>query len=222
MLATCFASDLLRGAGFAPPPFQELPPPSHPLPMAAEDQHGEDPTQKGVPCTCPNCLVGKSKQLGHVCHFPGCNRTYRNTYHLRAHIRYHTGEKPYVCSWRSCGRQFARSDKLCRHRRTHTGEKQFQCPYCMKRFSRSDHLNKHLRTHSNQGHFGDFTSSSSSSGGSHGGNGGGRRRRQPKNQRHKEEEDQNQSACNEGMPLGIDPRSMVGMHMGVMQPKTGR
>ncbi|XP_052004114.1 transcription factor Sp3-like isoform X2 [Xyrauchen texanus] len=109
-----------------------------------------------VACTCPNCKegggrgsnMGKKKQ--HICHIPGCGKVYGKTSHLRAHLRWHSGERPFVCTWMFCGKRFTRSDELQRHRRTHTGEKKFVCSECSKRFMRSDHLAKHIKTHQNK------------------------------------------------------------------------
>ncbi|KAM9347146.1 transcription factor Sp3a [Symphorus nematophorus] len=122
-----------------------------------EDQLGQEGKRlRRVACTCPNCKesggrgssTGKKKQ--HICHIAGCGKVYGKTSHLRAHLRWHSGERPFVCSWMFCGKRFTRSDELQRHRRTHTGEKKFVCPECSKRFMRSDHLAKHIKTHQNK------------------------------------------------------------------------
>ncbi|PAA83862.1 hypothetical protein BOX15_Mlig006038g1 [Macrostomum lignano] len=103
-------------------------------------------------CQCPNCMdpslkLKPGERRVHICHFDNCGRVYGKTSHLKAHLRWHRGDRPFVCSWFYCGKSFTRSDELQRHMRTHTGEKRFSCGQCGKRFMRSDHLSKHRKTH---------------------------------------------------------------------------
>ncbi|XP_009462932.1 PREDICTED: transcription factor Sp6 [Nipponia nippon] len=107
-------------------------------------------------CRCPNCQEAerggpcpegvKRKHL-HNCHIPGCGKAYAKTSHLKAHLRWHSGDRPFVCNWLFCGKRFTRSDELQRHLQTHTGAKKFACPICGRVFMRSDHLGKHMKTH---------------------------------------------------------------------------
>lgn len=125
-----------------------------------EGQVNEMPVKRRSHCVCPNCLSGLNsvtenvQQRSHSCHYPGCGKVYGKTSHLKAHLRWHKGERPFVCSWntglRQCGKSFTRSDELQRHLRIHTKEKSFLCSICNKAFGRSDHLSKHLKTHDNE------------------------------------------------------------------------
>ncbi|PIO14446.1 hypothetical protein AB205_0184420, partial [Aquarana catesbeiana] len=73
-------------------------------------------------------------------------KCFLSKWHLDAHQRSHTGEKPYSCP--ECRKCFSIKSNLDTHQRLHTGEKPYSCPECGKCFSDKSSLSYHQKSHS--------------------------------------------------------------------------
>lgn len=74
-----------------------------------------------------------------------CGKPFYYVYHLKRHMAYHKGEKPFQCE--ECGKKFTLRGNLNQHMSIHNGEKPFACSFCDKRFRLSSLLQSHVVTH---------------------------------------------------------------------------
>lgn len=76
-----------------------------------------------------------------------CRKTFSQKYNLNVHRKIHTKQqyKPYPCLF--CSKDFATPYSLKQHIRTHTGEKPYECASCDKAFAENCQLKRHMRIH---------------------------------------------------------------------------
>mmetsp|Transcript_12514 Transcript_12514/g.38215 ORF Transcript_12514/g.38215 Transcript_12514/m.38215 type:complete len:137 (-) Transcript_12514:293-703(-) len=79
--------------------------------MATSQDEKSEPSEEGgtssasTLCRCPH---------------ENCDRVFQRKWNLKAHMRIHTGDKPYTCDEPGCGKKFKWSSSLQYHKRTHT------------------------------------------------------------------------------------------------------
>lgn len=57
--------------------------------------------------------------LNFRCELEGCEKSFRNSHHLKSHIVSHTGQRPYACQDTACGRTFAKRNSWKSHLAKH-------------------------------------------------------------------------------------------------------
>ncbi|XP_016976678.1 zinc finger protein 239 [Drosophila rhopaloa] len=86
-------------------------------------------------CSDPVYLKG-----GHRC--LECGKCLQSASSLVAHMRLHTGERPFSCNL--CAKSFTTNGALMAHQRRHQRLLQHQCPHCGRGFVESSNMRRHI------------------------------------------------------------------------------
>ncbi|XP_068114899.1 uncharacterized protein [Hyperolius riggenbachi] len=113
--------------------------PNYSLMLYSADRTPESPKPSESPVIFPT-------DAKYCC--PECDKCFRTKSGLHAHIRSHTGEKPFSCS--ECGKLFKHKSHLTAHVRLHTGEGLLVCPECGRTYLFKSQLAEHLMIHTGQ------------------------------------------------------------------------
>lgn len=101
---------------------------------------------KTTTASLPQNLLKADKRKSHRCQH--CDKSFVSNSMLTAHVRVHTGERPYACN--QCTKTFTTRGGLELHVRRHMGVKPFECSICSRRFVESSNLRVHMRIHTGE------------------------------------------------------------------------
>ena len=77
------------------------------------------------------------------CTVDGCDKSFHFKYDLLAHVRRHTGEKPYQCE--QCGFRTSTAGGLRTHKISHSDARPYACEHCGATYKQTKHLNRHQK-----------------------------------------------------------------------------
>ena len=80
--------------------------------------------------------------LPHGCPHPGCEYRTKYGWHIKHHMRTHTGEKPYACD--KCDFTCADPSHMPTHKRRHENVTDYQCPVCFTYWEHQRGLESHI------------------------------------------------------------------------------